>query len=84
MRLAVLTYMPRLSARIHRPAEEQDGVPEAQSNTQDKIDPATWTWADAEKRLKHAFEKDGFSGWAEAAAREMEAEGKIERLKRGH
>ena len=82
MRLAVLKHMPKLSARIHRVAEEADGLSGTPSDGHEVIDPATWTWPDAERRLKAAFEKDGFSGWAEAAAKELEAEGQIERLKR--
>ena len=84
MRLAVLKHMPKLSARIHRAAEEIDGLSGTHSDGHGEIDPATWTWPDAEQRLKAAFDKDGFSGWAEAAAKELEAEGQIERLKRGH
>lgn len=64
--------------------EGEDGLPEADNYTADDIDPATWTWQDAEQRLTAAFEKDGFSGWAAAAARELEAEGQVERLKRKH
>ena len=63
--------------------EGEDGLPETFNEDED-IDPATWTWQDAERRLTAAFEKNGFSGWAAAAARELEAEGQVERLKRKH
>ena len=43
-----------------------------------------WSWPDAEHRLKMAYEEGGIMGWAEAALRELEAEGELERSKRGH
>ena len=46
-------------------------------------DDMEWTWPDAEKRLKAAYEADGFSGWAQAALQELESEGNAERKKRG-
>ncbi|CDO72835.1 hypothetical protein BN946_scf185002.g20 [Trametes cinnabarina] len=94
MRMAILDRMPGLSARIHRPPAPEDGdatvlsepVPEAALSppplSQEEVE--QWTWAAAEGRLKEAFEKDGFSGWAAAALRELEAEGCLERTKRGH
>lgn len=85
MRLAVVTYMPVLSSRIHRPPQEEDGIiKQINGDIEAEVDAANWAWPDAERRLKAAFEKDGFSGWAEAAAKELEAEGKAERIKRGH
>ncbi|OBZ78175.1 hypothetical protein A0H81_02717 [Grifola frondosa] len=97
MRHAVLTRMPMLSARIHRPPEPEDDTaiaivgedpvkpahvpPRPQVNEEDAT---KWSWSDAEERLKDAFEKDGFSGWSQAALRELETEGELERIKRGH
>jgi len=49
----------------------------------DGVDPV-WKWEDAENRLRAAYDNDGFSGWAEAALKELEAEGELERLKREH
>ena len=77
--------IPMLSSRIHRPPEGEDSG-EARQQVQtllDGVDPA-WKWEDAEKRLRAVYDKDGFSGWAEAALRELEAEGELERLRREH
>lgn len=83
MRSALLRKLPSLSARIYRLPEAtdhpEDGpplVPIAQGND------VEWNWSAAEDRLRNAFDKDGFSGWAEAAMRELEAEGALERSKR--
>jgi len=84
--------MPLLSSRIHRPIKAGDGLPELHSSLGDEphliANPTDgsveWSWPDAEKRLRIAFEKDGFRGWAAAAMKELEAEGRIERMKRGH
>ncbi|KAH9848974.1 hypothetical protein C2E23DRAFT_403601 [Lenzites betulinus] len=94
MRLAILSRMPSLSARIHRPPAPEDDDPTALSEkpaeapsisislSQSEVE--DWTWPAAEKRLRDAFEKDGFSGWAAALLGELEAEGRLERTKRGH
>ena len=74
-----------LSSRIHR-APESEGDDEGGQQVQallDGVGPA-WKWEDAESRLRAAYDKDGFSGWAEAALKELEAEGELERLKREH
>ncbi|KAI0360248.1 hypothetical protein OH77DRAFT_1418120 [Trametes cingulata] len=95
MRSAILTRMPVLSARIHRaPAPEEDEplaleeapatTPAPESFTLSQAEIEEWSWPAAERRLKDAFEKEGFSGWAAAALRELEAEGRLERSKRGH
>ncbi|KAI0327620.1 hypothetical protein GY45DRAFT_1327392 [Cubamyces sp. BRFM 1775] len=97
MRSAILDRMPLLSARIHRPpAPEDESTIDMSASPSDSSDivlsssplsPAEvegWTWSAAEQRLKEAFDKDGFSGWAAAALRELEAEGRLERAKRGH
>jgi len=82
MRSAVLTRLPRLSARIHRPSETGDNpsdiVPILPSSSSEP-----WTWTDAEERLKKAFDEGGLPAWGEAAIAEVEAEGHAERLKRG-
>ena len=91
MRLAILSRMPVLSARIHRPPEPEDGdallPPEPLATTDSPstpLDTEEWTWTAAESRLKEAFDKHGFYGWAAAMMRELEAEGRLERSKRGH
>ena len=90
MRHALLTRMPNLSARIHRPPEAEDGdallpPPDPSTESSSPLDAAEeWSWPAAERRLREAFDKHGFYGWAAAAMRELEAEGRIERAKRGH
>ncbi|KAI0826997.1 hypothetical protein BC628DRAFT_1418603 [Trametes gibbosa] len=93
-RAAVLSRMPSLSARIYRPAAPEDDGPSAAGGARTEASPGSialspsevqeWTWPAAEQRLRDAFEKDGFSGWAAALLRELEAEGRLERTKRGH
>ena len=87
MRHVLLTRMPILSARIHRPPETEDGDSLLPSDppllsVADAVE--EWTWPAAEQRLREAFDKDGFYGWAAAVMQELEAEGRIERAKRGH
>ncbi|CAL1708414.1 unnamed protein product [Somion occarium] len=86
MRSAVERYMPMLSSRIHRPP-----APEEHGEDAPPLDPphlivhegeSEWTWPAAQARLENAFERDGFSGWAEAALKELEAEGAVKRSKR--
>lgn len=74
--------LPMISSRIHRPPESEDNV-EAGQRVQTLAD-TPWRWEDAEKRLRDAYDKGGFSGWAEAASKELEAEGELERLRREH
>ena len=76
--------IPMLSSRIHQtPESEDDGEAEQVQTVLDGADSA-WKWEDAEKRLRAAYDKDGFYGWAEAVLRELEAEGELERLRREH
>ncbi|OJA13356.1 hypothetical protein AZE42_04519 [Rhizopogon vesiculosus] len=85
MRHAVLTKLPVLSYRIYRPAvPDQDGgdvfpqtkIPVPGSGVE-------WNWQEAETRLREAFDKDGFYGWATAVLEEVEAEATVERARRG-
>nr|VWO99214.1 Calcium-transporting ATPase (EC [Ganoderma boninense] len=72
MRHAVLTRMPILSARIHRPPEAQDGdslLPHDPPPLSLEDAAEEWTWPAAEQRLREAFDKDGFYGWAAAVMR---------------
>ena len=75
--------VPMLSSRIHRVLESK-ADDEAGRQVQAPLDGANpaWKWEDAEIRLRAAYDKDGFSGWAEAALKELEAEGELERLRR--
>jgi len=86
MRSFILYRMPFLSSRIHRPPETEDSqeVSDALQLRVDQTSRATdWTWHDAERRLTAAYEERGFMGWAQAALQELEAEGELERSKRG-
>lgn len=77
--------IPTLTSRIHRPLEsEEDG--EARQRVQTLLNDldSDWNWEDAEKRLRAAYDKDGFLGWAETALKELETEGELERLRREH
>lgn len=76
--------VPMLSSRIHRrfAGEVEDGAEgRVHPPLEDGVDTA-WTLEDAERRLRVAFDKNGVSGWAEAALNELEAEAERERLKR--
>ena len=94
MRVLVREKMPVLSSRIHRPPAEEDHTATLWNSPASVENPhivvnedtgdAEWAWPDAEKRLKDAFDNGGFSGWAQAALQELEAEGRLERRKRGH
>lgn len=94
MRTLVRTKLPVLSSRIHRPPADDDHTATirndpAQVETlhiviNEQSGEAEWAWPDAEKRLVDAYERNGFSGWAQAALQELEAEGRSERRKRGH
>ncbi|KAH9948025.1 hypothetical protein B0H21DRAFT_735831 [Amylocystis lapponica] len=91
MRFFFLTRMPTLSSRIHRLIGAEDN-PSALVESQSAPHPQSvgdtraihWSWQDAEQRLKAAYERDGFTGWTEAALQELEAEGHAERVRRGH
>ena len=91
MRSFVLTRLPRLSERIHRASlhanDQASSTPASSSEMAsdgEEVAHTEWNWPDAEKRLTTAFEHGGFSGWAAAVLHEVEAEGEIERRKRGH
>ncbi|KAL1682687.1 hypothetical protein EV122DRAFT_259070 [Schizophyllum commune] len=78
MRLMILEKMPGLTAQIHRAPDEPSPEPAA------PVPPAVeqdWKWEDAEARLRRAFETGGLAGWAEAAAKEVEVEDRIQRKK---
>lgn len=79
MRELLTEKMPMLSSRIRRlPESEEEGEVTRQAQVfSDGVDP-TWKWEDAEERLRVAYDQGGFSGWAEAALKELEAERKLE------
>ncbi|KAI5889708.1 uncharacterized protein SCHCODRAFT_01076261, partial [Schizophyllum commune H4-8] len=78
MRLMILEKMPGLTAQIHRAPDEPSPEPA------EPVSPAVeqdWKWEDAEARLRRAFETGGLAGWAEAAAKEVEVEDRLQRKK---
>ncbi|KAJ6569483.1 hypothetical protein B0H19DRAFT_1135672 [Mycena capillaripes] len=81
MRLTVMDKMPLLASRMRnalgQPKSATDSTPEAHSRLEQR-----WSWDDAQERLSAAFNKGGLGAWAEAAAREVEEEAKIEMEKR--
>ncbi|EED78505.1 predicted protein [Postia placenta Mad-698-R] len=93
MRSFVLARMPMLSSRIHRALQAEDhseefvnssaatthlhGAPGSSNTLQ-------WSWPEAEERLRVAYDSGGVYTWAEAVLHELETEGQVERVKRGH
>lgn len=84
MRQFIMYRMPFLSSRIHRPPDTEDGSDAPRLQVNENSGAIVWSWTDAEHRLKAAYEEGGIMGWAEAAHRELEMEGELERSKRGH
>jgi hypothetical protein len=85
MHHTLATKMPVLSSQLHRPLDLTE-IDATRSNSPDLADSQpedeNWSWPAAEARLKKAFDKGGYSGWAQAAIVEVEAEARSERLKR--
>ncbi|KAF9057020.1 hypothetical protein BJ165DRAFT_2358 [Panaeolus papilionaceus] len=81
MRTTMYTALPSLSSQIRRSPESEeerlDSLRLVPLGTED-----TWTWEEADARLKKAYDEGGFPLWAQAALREMEAELRTERKKR--
>lgn len=78
MRRTLLEKMPVLTSRLHRPAEDADQPADLTGSEEQ------WEWEAAQQRLTEAFDKNGFSGWAKTALKEVEAEDRLERWKRNH
>jgi len=82
MRLGIITNMPLLASRMRnalgRPPESG---PDSKADKKLPPEPS-WTWDEAQERLSTAFDKGGLGAWAEAAAREVEQEARIELEKR--
>lgn len=89
VRYELATRMPVLSSRIHRTlGGSVPPAPDASASTPhlqraEGTGELEWSWPDAERRLEDAYERGGFGGWADAALREVEDEGKVERARRG-
>ena len=78
--------MPVLSSRIYRPASVSDEAPRStigRENRAEAVEAHGWTWDAAEDRLRAAYDRGGVGEWAECALRELEAEEKLERTRRG-
>ncbi|KAG6369186.1 hypothetical protein JVT61DRAFT_1345 [Boletus reticuloceps] len=83
MRTWVSQSMPLLTAKIYRYPTSLDTVLQAASTTQsESCTPTTFDHDAAITRLADAFDKGGFDVWAEAAARELEAEMEVERARK--
>ena len=75
MHHTLATRIPVLSLQIHRPLDPANESPPDGGDM-------SWNWPAAEARLKEAFDQGGLSRWIETALREVEAEARVERLKR--
>jgi len=64
-----------VSSRIHRVLEDN----EIDDST---VDPASWNWEDAQQRMKDAYDNEGLTAWAEVAVKELQAEERVERIRR--
>ena len=88
MRTWVSHSMPRLTAKIYRRPTSHDSIPgdpvllAASAPQHDPSTPTTFDHDAAQQRLAEAFDEGGFDAWAEAAAREMEAEIEAERFRK--
>ncbi|KAJ7630346.1 hypothetical protein FB45DRAFT_915249 [Roridomyces roridus] len=83
MRRRVMERMPLLAARMRGSLGGILGTSEA-PRSKDPQEPRRqpWTWDGAEGRLSDAYSKGGIGAWADAAAREMEQEAKVEMSQR--
>ncbi|KAF8878768.1 hypothetical protein BD779DRAFT_1447524, partial [Infundibulicybe gibba] len=82
MRMAVWTRFPGLTARIHRPVEEDDVLDGVEGVVVESGAEEGWSWGAAEERLQKAYETGGAALWARVALREMEVENRVEQAKR--
>jgi len=82
MRKTFWSALPtNLLSSIYRPPatdEERHDVYDAAAFDADE----GWTWVEAEKRLMRAYDEGGFPLWARTAMREIEAEVRVERVRR--
>lgn len=81
MRSFMWSSVPDLTAKIHRPPMSEDerrGVYLVSPPGSEEH----WSWEEAEVRLKKAYDEGGFSLWAQTALRELEAEVRVERIRR--
>ncbi|KAG9311943.1 hypothetical protein JVU11DRAFT_8204 [Chiua virens] len=88
MRMLVSQSMPLLTAKIYRRPTSIDSVPGdpvliAALAPQNLLSsPTTFDHDAAQQRLSEAFDKGGFDAWAEAVAKETEAEIEMERFRK--
>ncbi|EKM75293.1 hypothetical protein AGABI1DRAFT_103048 [Agaricus bisporus var. burnettii JB137-S8] len=84
MRYLADKHLTGLKSRIYRGPENEEerkasreAVPFGSVNEEEE-----WSWEEAEKRLKKAYDEGGFTLWSKVALRELEAEARIERARR--
>lgn len=85
MRSEIQTRAPILSARIYGHSSDSEDAPATHmtSSVDSQSEDDRWNWSDASKRLSEAYSEGGFSGWLEAATKELEREADIERRRKG-
>ena len=82
MRMTFWSALPKnLLSSIYRPPATDEERHDAYDAAPFEVDEG-WTWVEAEKRLKRAYDEGGFPLWARAAMREVEAEARVERVRR--
>lgn len=77
--------MPLLTAKIYRRPTSHDGDPvlfAASTPPHESSTPTVFDHDAAQQRLAEVFDNGGFDAWAEAVARDMEAEIEVERSQR--
>ena len=78
--------MPLLTAKIYRRPTSQDSVPDdpvlIAAQHQSSTTTTTFNHDAAQQRLADAYDRGGFDAWAEAAARELEAETEVDRARK--
>ncbi|KAF5347959.1 hypothetical protein D9756_010215 [Leucocoprinus leucothites] len=76
-------HLRPITDRIHRSPENEEERKAALDIAAFGVgEDEEWTWEDAEKRMKRAYEEGGFSLWGQVALRELEAEARAERARR--
>ncbi|KAF9444729.1 hypothetical protein P691DRAFT_806943 [Macrolepiota fuliginosa MF-IS2] len=82
MRYWTNKYLGGITDRIHRAPESEEERRAALDVAPFGVGAEEWTWDDAEKRLRQAYDQGGFTLWAQVALREVETEARAERAKR--
>ena len=80
VRDVIRAKIPSLASRMYRPIDANDPVLPHLQPTSESMD-TEWNFADAERRIKEAWEKGGLVAWGIAAMREAEEEDRVKRSK---